>query len=94
MDLAKPSSQSEGGATHTSQNEIETNQQQPAMQNSENQQSSLPPRAAAGGPLQADIPSNDNTTSNPEKQGKLYKFITNSTLAIKILRTPFPHIFS
>ena len=94
MDLAKSSSQSEGGATHTSQNEIKTNQQQPAMQNSENQQSALPPGAAAGGPQPADIPSNDNTTSNPEKQGKLYKFITNSTLAIKILRNPFPHIFS
>ena len=43
MDLAKPSSQSEGGTTHTSQNEIKTNQQQPATQNSENQQSALPP---------------------------------------------------
>ena len=94
MDLAKPSGQSEGGTTHTLQNEIETNQQQPATQNSENQQSALPPRAAAGGPHLADIPSNDNTTSNPEKQGKLYKFIMNSTLAIKILRNPFPHIFS
>ena len=94
MDLAKPSGQSEGGATHTSQNEIETNQQQPAMQNSENQQSALPPGAAAGGPQPADIPSNDHTTSNPEKQGKLYKFIMNSTLAIKILRNSFPRIFS
>ena len=94
MDLAKPSSKSEGSATHTSQNGIETNQQQRAMQNSENQQSALPPGAAAGGPQLADIPSNDNTTSNPKKQGKLYKFITNSTLAIKIFRNPFPHIFS
>ena len=90
----RPNIYANGTRTHTSQNEIKTNQQQLATQNSENQQSALPPGAAAGGPQPADIPSNDNTTSNPEKQGKLYRFITNSTLAIKILRTPFPHIFS
>ena len=94
MDLAKPTGKGEGGAIHTSQNKIKTNQQQLAMQDSENQPSTLTSGAAAGGLQLADIPSNDNTTSNPKKQGKLYKCITISTLVIKIFRNPFPDIFS